>query len=183
MATNNKLVVVFGGRFQPMHLGHVYVYDHLCQKFGKDNVWLTTSNKQGPDSPLSFKQKQQIASGFFGIPKTKMVQCKIPYVPHELLNRLPDKDFSLILALGKKDKDRLIDSEYFVNLPKNIHNLENAEDKTYVYTTPMFADERNATTIRKQFISRMSDQKKKDLFVKLFGGFDKDIFNTLTKSN
>jgi len=180
MISKNKIVVVYGGRFQPMHLGHVHVYDHLCQKFGKENVWITTSNKQGPDNPLNFKQKQHIGSKFFGIPKSRIVQCKIPYVPHELLDRIPNNNFSLILAMGEKDKDRLLNGNYFVNLPKNIDNLQKAENKAYIYATEMFADGRNATSIRKQFISNIPSKKKKELFIKLFGDFDQSIFNTLT---
>ena len=180
---NNKIVVVFGGRFQPFHAGHQQVYDHLCEKFGDKNVWITTSNKQSKESPLTFKQKQHVACDFFEIPKSRFVQCQVPYVPTELLEKLPDKNFSLILVLGKKDKDRFVNNEYFTNLPKNINNLDIAENKAYIYSVPMYADGTNATQIRKKFQSNIDKQKKKELFLKLFGGFDQGIFNTLTKSN
>lgn len=177
--SENKIICCFPGRFQPFHLGHLYVYDHLCKIFGKNNVWITTSNKQGPNSPLTFKQKQRIANQFLGIPKSRIIQCQIPYVPHELLDKLPDKNFSLILALSEKDDDRLANNDYFRKLPRNIKNLDKVEDRTYVYTTPTFADGRSATEIRKQFQGKMTPEKKKVLFVKLFGDFDQDIFNTL----
>jgi len=40
-----KTVVVYVGRFQPMHKGHAGTYQHLVKKFGKDNVYVGTSDK------------------------------------------------------------------------------------------------------------------------------------------
>jgi cytidyltransferase-like protein len=180
---DNKIVVVFGGRFQPMHLGHLYAYDHLCKKYGKANVWVVSSNKTSPDSPLTFVQKKKIATEFLGIPKDRFVYCKIPYVPQELINTFPDKDFSLILALGSKDGNRLVDNDHFQPLPKDLSNLHKVDTCTYIDTTPMFADSRNATAFRKQMQGDMPEKVKKSLFVKTFGQFDQEIFNALTSSN
>jgi len=45
-------VVVYSGRFQPFHKGHYATYDHLVKKFGKDSVYIGTSdvtdNKKSP---------------------------------------------------------------------------------------------------------------------------------------
>lgn len=38
-------VVIYGGRFQPPHPGHKGVYDFLVNKFGKDRVYIATSDK------------------------------------------------------------------------------------------------------------------------------------------
>ena len=35
-----KTVVIYVGRFQPMHKGHAGTYQHLVKKFGKDNVYV-----------------------------------------------------------------------------------------------------------------------------------------------
>lgn len=177
--SKNKIICCYPGRFQPMHAGHIAVYKHLCDLFGKDNVWITTSNKQESNSPLTFKQKQCIGSAFFNISKSRIIQCKIPYVPHELLDKITDKDFTLVLALGEKDKDRLIGRDYFCKLPRNMKNLKKVEEKTYVYATPMFENGQNATSIRNKFLGPQSVREKKALFVKLFGQFDQHIFDTL----
>ena len=53
-----NLVVIYGGRFQPFHKGHRAVYDYLVKNYGRDAVWITTSNKQElPKSPFSFADK------------------------------------------------------------------------------------------------------------------------------
>ena len=40
-----KKVVVYAGRFQPFHKGHYLTYMHLVKTFGKNNVYIGTSNK------------------------------------------------------------------------------------------------------------------------------------------
>ena len=56
----NKVIVVYSGRFQPFHKGHYATYDHLVKKFGKDNVYVGTSNKtDNQKSPFDFKEKKQ----------------------------------------------------------------------------------------------------------------------------
>ena len=40
----DKVVVVYSGRFQPFHKGHYATYDNLVRKFGKDSVYIGTSN-------------------------------------------------------------------------------------------------------------------------------------------
>ena len=39
-----KTVVVYAGRFQPFHRGHYAAYKKLVDKFGKDSVYVGTSN-------------------------------------------------------------------------------------------------------------------------------------------
>ena len=82
---DNK-VVVYAGRFQPFHKGHYATYSHLVKKFGKNNVYIGTSNKTDNNkSPFNFKEKVMIITKMFGIPKNKIVQVKNPYVPTEVL--------------------------------------------------------------------------------------------------
>ena len=38
-AIADNVVVFYGGRFQPMHLAHKQVYQHLVEKFGPANVF------------------------------------------------------------------------------------------------------------------------------------------------
>ena len=56
-----KEVVVYSGRFQPFHSGHAKVYEHLVSKFGKNNVFIGTSKKQGgPRHPFNFREKREV---------------------------------------------------------------------------------------------------------------------------
>ena len=103
-----KTVVVFVGRFQPMHKGHYGTYQHLVKKFGKNNVYIGTSDKvQLPKSPFNFKEKVKIATSMFGIPKSKIFKVKNPYKPTEILKKFDEKTTAFITVVGMKDKDRL----------------------------------------------------------------------------
>ena len=65
-----KTVVTYVGRFHPFHSGHNAVYQQLVKKFGKDSVYIGTSDKvELPKSPFRFKEKVQIMNTMFGIPK------------------------------------------------------------------------------------------------------------------
>jgi nicotinamide mononucleotide adenylyltransferase len=43
-----RVVVLYPGRFQPFHLGHKDVFQSLQNQYGRDNVWIGTSNKTDP---------------------------------------------------------------------------------------------------------------------------------------
>ena len=64
---DRKLVVVYPGRFQPFHRGHLSAYRWLCKKFGKENVWIATSNKTEFDSEkkINIKPQQRRAGYLF----------------------------------------------------------------------------------------------------------------------
>ena len=67
-----KTVVIYVGRFQPFHKGHNATYQHLVKKFGKDNVFIGTSNKTDKlKSPFKFNEKVKImtTSLEFQVPK------------------------------------------------------------------------------------------------------------------
>lgn len=88
-----NVVVVYVGRFQPMHKGHHQVYEHLVKKFGRNNVFVGTSNKvQRPKSPFNFKEKREIMTTMFGIPSNKIVQVKNPYAPTEVLKKFNEEE-------------------------------------------------------------------------------------------
>ena len=179
----NQLSVILAGRFQPLHRGHLAVYKHLCQKFDIDSVAFASSNKQGPTSPLNFEQKKYIACNFFEVPEDKFLYCKIPYVPDEILNKTDKTKTVSIICLGSKDQSRLTNNKHYELLP-NIYNLDTLKTSdivSYIYISPMFANSCSATSIREQFLDNSLTYKyKRQLFVKLFGKIDQDIFDTLT---
>ena len=85
--TSNR-VVVYSGRFQPFHKGHFATYQLLTKKFGKENVYIGTTNKtDNIKSPFGFKEKKYIITKMFGIPANKIVQIKNPYAPVEILDK------------------------------------------------------------------------------------------------
>ena len=56
-------VVVYSGRMQPFHSGHKQVFDHLVDKFGKDKVYIATSNKVELPEPNSKTFKEEFNLG------------------------------------------------------------------------------------------------------------------------
>jgi hypothetical protein len=103
-------VVVYGGRFQPMHKGHKSSYDFLVKKFGANNVYVASADKAtGPKDPFTFDEKRKIAL-MLGIPADKFVKVTSVYNMDLIQKAIPfDKDNTvLIVALSQKDGERLI---------------------------------------------------------------------------
>jgi phosphopantetheine adenylyltransferase len=100
-AQMDKVVVVYSGRFQPFHKGHYATYDNLVRKFGKDNVYIGTSNvTDSKKSPFNFSEKKAIMMKMFGIPSSKIVNVKNPYAPTEILNKYDEDTTGLIRKLA-----------------------------------------------------------------------------------
>lgn len=100
-----QLVVLYPGRFQPFHLGHADVFRSLQNKFGRENVYIATSNKtELPKSPFNFSDKVRLMNAA-GVPSDRIIEVTNPY-------KLPEPQFSptntiFIAAVGAPDRDRL----------------------------------------------------------------------------
>ena len=100
-----ELVVLYPGRFQPFHLGHGEVFRSLQSQFGRDNVYIATSNKvELPKSPFNFSDKTVLMHAA-GIPSDRILEVTSPY-------KLPEPRFNpantiFVVAVGAPDRDRL----------------------------------------------------------------------------
>jgi len=100
-----QLVVLYPGRFQPFHLGHGEVFRSLQNKFGRDNVYIATSNKvELPKSPFNFSDKTVLMNAA-GVPSDRIIEVTNPY-------KLPEPQFNpantiFVAAVGSPDRDRL----------------------------------------------------------------------------
>ena len=100
-----QLVVLYPGRFQPFHLGHKDVFASLQGQFGRDNVFIATSNKvEPPKSPFNFADKTVLMNAA-GVPSDRIIEVTNPY-------KLPEPQFNpantiFIAAVGIPDRDRL----------------------------------------------------------------------------
>src|SRR5210317_118 len=179
-SVDNK-VVVYAGRFQPFHKGHYATYSHLVKKFGKDNVFIGTSNKTDNNkSPFNFKEKVMIITKMFGIPKNKIVQVKNPYVPTEVLKKFDKDTTAFITVVGKKDASRL-GGKFFTPYKDGI-DFEGYEDRGYVYIAPQQSNPISGTEVRNGLKSG-SDEDKKEFFTKrAYPKFDKKIFDFITNT-
>jgi nicotinic acid mononucleotide adenylyltransferase len=177
----NKLVVVYAGRFQPFHRGHFATYTHLVKKFGKDNVFIGTSNKtDNQKSPFNFKEKKEIMTTMFGIPSNKIVEIKNPYRPTEILEKFNEETTAFITVVGEKDEMRL-GGNYFQKW-NNKTELEGYRDKGYVYVSPAQPNAISGTDVRNNLGKNVDDNTKLDFFSKrAYPKFNKKIYDLITK--
>jgi len=173
-----KIVVIYVGRFQPFHKGHYGTYQHLVKKFGKDNVFIGTSNKtEKPKSPFNFKEKVKIMNTMFGIPTSKIQQVKNPYKPTEILSKFDENKTAFVTVVGEKDKNRL-GGKYFTPFKGKID--EPYKDRGYVYAAPSSGGGVSGTEVRNG-LSVGSDEQKEDFFKnRAYGRFNKSIFKMIT---
>ena len=173
----NKTVVTYVGRFHPFHSGHNATYQHLVKKFGKDNVYIGTSDKvQLPKSPFTFKEKVQIMTTMFGIPKNKIVKVKNPYSPKEILQSFSEETTAFITVVGEKDKSRL-GGKYFEPYKGKVE--KGFADAGYVYVAPSQGNGISGTQVRKG----MSDSDEKSrikFFKKVYPKFNQKIYDLVS---
>ena len=173
----NKVVVVYSGRFQPFHKGHYATYDNLVRKFGKDSVYIGTSNvTDSKKSPFNFKEKKAIMTTMFGIPSNKIVNIKNPYAPEEILNKYDEDTTGLIVVVGEKDQNRL-SGKYFTPYKGKV--TEPYLDRGYVYASPATANPISGTDVR-YWLSAGSESERKKNFTKAYPKFDDQIFKMIT---
>ena len=182
-----KVVAIYPGRFQPLGPHHKKVYDALSKQF--DEVYITTSAiQQMPRHPLSFQEKKKHMIKM-GIPSSRIVQEKSPYVAINAVKKL-SKDTAVVYAVGQKDKQRIPMGKkksggltYFQDFKKNIRNLKGHETHGYVFIAPhqKVSGISSGTEIRNLLGSPKLDEKKRQqIFKKTFGYFDKKTYEMMT---
>jgi len=180
---HTNYVVVYSGRFQPFHQGHYETYQRVVNQFGKDNVYIATSNKvDPPKSPFNFKEKYSIITTMFDIPKDKVVQIKNPYSPQEILKKF-DETTPYIAVVGKKDAQRLTKGKYFDEYDGDM-DMEGYGERGYVWiapenTTYHNGEQLSGTKVREIF-TNASPEEKKELFLSLYPKWNKKIFELIT---
>jgi hypothetical protein len=176
-AEMDKVVVVYSGRFQPFHKGHYATYENLIRKFGKDSVYIGTSNvTDSKKSPFNFNEKKAIMTKMFGIPSSKIVNVKNPYAPQEILNDFDSDTTGFITVVGEKDSSRL-SGKYFTPYKGKVE--AGYLDKGYVYASPAQPNAISGTDVR-YWLSAGSEEERKKNFTKAYPKFDEQIFKLIT---
>ncbi len=169
-------VVVYSGRFQPFHKGHFLTYQNLVKKFGKNNVYIGTSDKTDKlKSPFNFKEKESIMTKMFDIPSNRIVQIKNPYAPTEILKNFDETTTAFITVVGEKDGQRL-GGKYFTPYKGDLDS--GYKDKGYVYVSPSLSNV-SGTDVR-NWLGKGEIEDRKKLFNKAYPKFDEKIFNLIT---
>jgi hypothetical protein len=172
-----NVIVVYSGRFQPFHKGHFATYKQLVSKFGKDDVYIATSNKtDSQKSPFDFREKKTIMTKMFGIPSNKIVQVKNPYQPTEIVSSYDAAKTGLIVVVGEKDEQRL-GGNYFTPYKGKVEM--GYLDKGYVYASPSQSNPISGTDVR-NWLGKGSEEEKKEGFLKAYPKFDPTVFKFIT---
>ena len=102
----SKILVTYPGRFQPFHMGHKEVFDKLSAQFGRDSVYIVTSNKtNASDSPFNFSDKVQLMTAA-GVPADRIIEVSNTYnIPPQFESQKNELIF--ITAVGAPDAKRL----------------------------------------------------------------------------
>lgn len=181
--TKKRLAVVYGGRFQPFHLGHYKAYRWLCNEFGKDNVWIATSNKtnfdesEGDVSPLTFKEKQFLISTLYDIDPDRIVKAVKPtFGPSEVFKKYQGVRPIYVAAVGKKDLDRYTGSTFFkrypaASKPRELTPVE--EGRGYYVTVPM-QGKLSGTEVRTK-LKDAALSVRREAMERFFGKYDPSI--------
>jgi hypothetical protein len=182
----HRTVAIFTGRFQPFHSGHYSIYKSLVDKFGKDNVFIATSDKtEAGKSPFRFKDKEDIMTRMFDIPEEMIVQVKNPYAPVEILQSLPPET-TYVTAVSQKDAERL-GGKYFSLYDPNT-STKGYEEQGYFIVAPemqLTVNGKNisGTQLRAVFGDpNITDRAKQEIFTKVYGKFDQDVFSKIVKT-
>lgn len=181
-----RTVAVFTGRFQPFHSGHYSIYADMVKRFGKENVFIATSDKtEAGKSPFGFKDKEQIMTRMFDIPEEMIVQVKNPYAPVEVLQALPP-DTTYVTAVSQKDASRL-GGKYFKPYDETGPKKGYADQGYFIVAPEMQLDidgkNISGTQLRAIFGNpNITDEVKQEIFAKVYGKFDQDIFNKIVKT-
>ena len=163
-----RTVVIYPGRFQPGHKGHLASYDYLANKFGAENVYVATSDVTAPvTNPFSFADKVEMLTKL-GIPASHIVQVRNPYQANEIVKDFPDPEHTaLVFAVSEKDMaeenprfkfgtKKNGEPSYMQPYPKE-GKLQPLTKHGYVMVTPTVtfkvkgADANSATAIRKMY--------------------------------
>jgi len=182
-----NVIAVYGGRFQPGLRHHFAVYKWVQKQFGAKNVYIAATDKvKLPKSPFNFKEKQLVLSKH-GIPKSHIVNVKIPYKIEDLLSKkgFDPETTAGIVILGEKDKARINifkSSKYYLPYKGNEHNLRGYKEHGYYVLAPHVSVKAGkhelSGAVARQLLGdpKVSIDDKKSTFKDLFGWFDPKIF-------
>lgn len=187
-------LVVYPGRFQPWHKGHRAVYDYLVGEFGRDRVFIATSNKVDPPrSPFSFSEKLQFMH-LTGITSDSVIETRDPYKVPELVGKVDPTRTKLIFAVSQKDMDedprfkfgtkKDGTPTYFQPVPKDAYQMQSLDKHGYIMVVPTFnftvlgQPMTSATQVRAQF-AQADDATQQKIIKDLFGRYSPEIHSLM----
>jgi len=178
-----KVIGIYGGRFQPFGPHHLKTYKWLQSKV--DEAYITTSNiKKPPRHPMNYKEKVRHMTKM-GVKAKYIIEEKSPYNAKNLAKKYDKDTTAFVYVFGAKDAGRL-GGKYFQDYKKSKGNIKGFEEHGYYLVAPHVSisvggKEVSGTTMRELLGSDKYDDKERvKLFKKMFGYYDKGVFNMMT---
>ena len=182
-------VIIYGGKFQPFHSGHYEIYEKLVDEFGKDNVFISTSdiNKSklnqkaySENHIFTFDEKAKIMEAMFNIPRKQIIKAeRTPYLPSWKEIPIEGSNYAYITVCGMKDKDRfdrLGNENMIFEQYKPGMKLQSCIDHKYYYIVENEKINLSATEVRNYFREH-DEQQKIEFFKDIYGKFNREIFD------
>ena len=180
-------VVIYPGRFHPFHKGHKSVYDTLVKRFGKNRVFIATSDKvDPPKSPFTFEEKRAMIA-LTGVDPSRVIKTKSPYQATEITDNYDPQNTIALFAVSDKD---MAEDPRFSFKPKKDgspsyyqpaqKNMQSLDKHGYIITVPTLQFNvlgkpmRSASEFRANFAKADSDTQKK-MITDLFGKYDSNV--------
>ena len=186
-------VVIYPGRFHPFHKGHKSVYDALVKRFGKNRVYIATSNKvDPPKSPFTFVEKREMMA-LTGVDPSRVVQVKNPYQATEITDNFDPQNTIALFAVSDKD---MAEDPRFSFKPRTdgqpsyyqpaSKDMQGFDKHGYIITVPTLEFNvlgkpmRSASEFRANFASADSETQKA-MITDLFGRYDTKTHSTMSQ--
>ena len=186
-------VVIYPGRFHPFHKGHKSVYDALVKRFGKNRVYIATSNKvDPPKSPFTFDEKRAMMA-LTGVDPSRVVQVKNPYQATEITDNFDPQNTIALFAVS--DKDMAEDPRFSFKPRKDgqpsyyqpaSKDMQGFDKHGYIVTVPTLQFNvlgkpmRSASEFRANFAGADSETQKA-MITDLFGRYNPKTHNTMAQ--
>ena len=186
-------VVIYPGRFHPFHKGHKSVYDALVKRFGKNRVYIATSNKvDPPKSPFTFDEKRAMMA-LTGVDPSRVVQVKNPYQATEITDNFDPQNTIALFAVS--DKDMAEDPRFSFKPRKDgqpsyyqpaSKDMQGFDKHGYIVTVPTLQFNvlgkpmRSASEFRANF-ARADNETQRAMITDLFGQYDPKTHNTMAQ--
>lgn len=183
-----KKLVLYPGRFQPPHIGHMNAWKWLKDQFG--DAYVVTSDKVDPPRrPFNFNEKRRLLM-HAGVPSNRIVQTKSPYRADELVGEQDPDNTVLIFAVSQKDMDedprfsfrpkKDGSPSYFQSFKEHQGSLQPLSKHGYIAVVPTFPFKvagnpmRSATEFRSDF-AQATDTNQARMIKDLYGSYDAGI--------
>jgi cytidyltransferase-like protein len=136
--TKGKVIVVYGGGFQPFHAGHLSSYTQAKQKFKTPDFYVASSNDTKV-RPIPFKDKEFLAQQA-GV-TDDFVQVVQPINPEEIMKKYDEKKDVLILVRSERDPMKYTKkdgSPAYYQPFVSIDKCESFETHAYIFVTKKY---------------------------------------------